>query len=288
MNTELLKAFLAVAENGGFSAAAETLHCTQSAVSLKIKRLEEATGTSLLRRTSRSVHLTEAGGTLLAYARQILYLHEEASVAVAAASRGASLRFGISEEQAMCYLPGVLSGCTRRCPDIRLEVHCDQSYVLSQRLANGLLDFALIIRHRNPTDATLMGREPLVWVARHDFAVDTSRPLPLAVNPEGCVYRARALAALAAIGRDWHVVLTSQSPVGINVAVQTGLAVTVKAQRAVPEHCRVLDARDGMPDLGEIEVVLQRAATALSPVADAFEQIVRNTLAASKWLRTAA
>ncbi len=277
-----------MSENGGFSAAAGVLHCTQSAVSLKIKRLEDEIGTPLFTRTSRTVVLTESGGTLLAYARQILHLHAEAHTAVSAAARGPSLRFGISEEQAVCYLPAILSAFTRQCPRARLEIHCDQSFLLSQRLAQGLLDFALIIRHQRTSGGRPMGHEPLVWVAGRDFAIDATQPLPLALNPEGCVYRARALDALAAAGRDWELAFTSGSPVGINVAVASGLAVTVKALRSVPADCRVLGSADGLPDLCEIEVVLQRAATALAPEADAFEHILQATLAASPWLRHAA
>jgi DNA-binding transcriptional LysR family regulator len=188
----------------------------------------------------------------------------------------------------VCYLPAILAAFTRQCPRVRLEVHCDQSFLLSQRLAQELLDFALIIRHQRMTGGRPMGREPLVWVAGRDFAIDATQPLPLALNPEGCVYRARALDALAAAGRDWELAFISGSPVGINVAVASGLAVTVKALRSVPAGCRVLTSADGLPDLGEIEVMLQRAATALALEADVFEQILRATLTAAKWLRQAA
>jgi DNA-binding transcriptional LysR family regulator len=288
MDSNLLEAFIAVAENESFSAAAELLHCTQSAVSLKIKRLEERMGTPLFERSSRSVTLTESGGTLLAYARQILHLQAEASTAVSAASRGPTLRFGISEEQGECYLPDILPAFTRQCPRARLEVHCAQSFLLSQRLEQGLLDFALVIRDQRTGAGQLMGSEPLVWVAGRDFQLDGTRPLPLALNPEGCVYRARAQHALAAAGRDWSLVFTSQSPVGINAAVAAGLVVTVKAQRSVPADCRVLDSVDGLPELGDVEVVLQRASTALAPEAAVFEQILCATLAACEWLRQVA
>ena len=75
-DNELLRAFVGVAEGGGFTRAAERLHLTQSSVSAQIKRLETQTGCALLTRSTRSVALTTQGEILLEYARNILALHE--------------------------------------------------------------------------------------------------------------------------------------------------------------------------------------------------------------------
>ena len=71
LDLDLLRCFVAVAERGGFTAAGAALGLTQSAVSLKVKRLEEVVQRRVLERTSRSVLLTRDGETLLAYARRI-------------------------------------------------------------------------------------------------------------------------------------------------------------------------------------------------------------------------
>ena len=68
-DTELLKSFLAVAENGGFTRAAKALNSTQSTISAQIQRLENEAGRPLSVRNTRSVRLTSAGETLLGYAR---------------------------------------------------------------------------------------------------------------------------------------------------------------------------------------------------------------------------
>ncbi|MEE3191346.1 MAG: LysR family transcriptional regulator, partial [Pseudomonadota bacterium] len=65
MDTQSLKAFIAVAEQKSFSAAAESLYLTQSAVSKRIKQLEEQLGTTLFDRHNRTISLTEAGEALL-------------------------------------------------------------------------------------------------------------------------------------------------------------------------------------------------------------------------------
>jgi len=270
MDPELLRAFVAVVESGGFTAAARTLHRTQSAVSLQIKRLEDRVGEPLFRRDTRNVCLSDAGGALLPYARRILRLQDQAEAALHAVGRARSLRLGISDEQALAYLPQVIPRFTARHPDVQLEVVCDLSTRLVASLAEGNLDIALTIRHGSLGTGEVVGREQLAWVARADFVNEPDRPLPVAFSPEGCIYRAYALAGLTRLQRACRIVYVSPSPTGINLAVQTGLAATVKAARAVPEGCRVLDGEPGIPALPPADVELHRAPTAVSEMADTF------------------
>jgi DNA-binding transcriptional LysR family regulator len=84
LDFDLLRAFVAVAECGGFRRAAERLHLTQSTVSQQIKRLELETGRALLRRSTRAVALTDEGEMLLGDARRLLQLEEAARRRLAA------------------------------------------------------------------------------------------------------------------------------------------------------------------------------------------------------------
>lgn len=259
MDTDLLRTFVAVAECEGFSAAARILNRTQSAVSLQIKRLEDRMGEPLFERSSRNVTLTPAGGRLLPYARRILTLQDEARRVMGDDRRGELIRLGISEEHASAHLPRLLPRFAASHPEVRLEVTCNISSLLVQDFQDGLLDIVLGIRHEPTQTGHLLGRERLVWVLQerrypHDW--DT---LPLALNPEGCIFRAHAFAALGRTDRRWEVRYTSRSPTGINVAVQSGLALTVKTPRSVPPGCRIVAADEGLPDLGQVEVELHRA-----------------------------
>ena len=78
IDTELLRTFVAIAEHGGFTRAAEAVNRTQSAVSMQMKRLEEdVLQRSLFERDGRQTRLTAEGQVLLGYARRILKLHGE-------------------------------------------------------------------------------------------------------------------------------------------------------------------------------------------------------------------
>lgn len=270
MDTDLLRAFVTVAECEGFSAAGKVLHRTQSAVSLQIKRLEAQMGQALFERTSRSVLLTAPGERLLPYARHMLKLEAEAREALGKRPRGELIRFGTSEEQAATYLPDLLSHHAARFPEARLEITCDISAALVERFQEGLLDVVLSIRHAPTASGQLLGWEPMVWVVAEQCDVHAWKTLPLALNPEGCIFRAHALSALGRAARRWELHYVSPSPTGINLAVQAGLALTVKTPRSVPRGCRLVGEAEGLPPLDQVEVELHRRPGQPSQALDAF------------------
>ncbi len=270
MDFDQLRSFVAVADSGGFSAAASQLNLTQSAVSAQIRRLEERLSVRLFDRTSRSVALTAAGGALLPYARRMLHLDALAETAVGESQERPALRFGITDEQADYHLAALLSAFAAQYPDERLAIECDVSPRLIERLQNGFLDLALVVRHGPEAGGEALDTDRLVWTARADFDLPEGAPVPLACNPEGCVYRARAVEALTGIGRRWSVRYTSQNPPALNAALAAGLAVSVKAERSVPEGCVDVGPRLGLPELAPIAVELHRAPTAVSPACEAF------------------
>src|ERR1700744_2540444 len=98
LELELLRAFVAVADCGGFHRAAERLNLTQSTVSQQIKRLELETDRPLFRRTTRSVALTDEGEMLLGDARRLLQLEEAARQRLSAPRLSGAVRLGGVEQ----------------------------------------------------------------------------------------------------------------------------------------------------------------------------------------------
>lgn len=288
MDTDLLRAFVAVADCEGFSAAARLLNRTQSAVSVQIRRLEERTGAVLFERTSRKVALTAAGERLRPYARQMLKLEDEARRIVGAEQAGELIRLGISEEQAMAYLPALLPELAASDPALRLELVCDISSALVERFQDGQIDAVLAVRHGPTQTGRLLGHERMVWVAGDGFRPDDWPVLPLALNPEGCIFRAHAAAALGRGGREWAVRYTSRSPTGLNLAVRAGLAVTVKTLRSVPRGCRIVDGRAGLPELGHVDIELHTSPARISDPFTRFVAALARIVADSQTLDHAA
>src|SRR5438552_1939676 len=122
LDIDLLRSFAAVADTGSFTAAGELVARSQSAVSVQIRRLEEAVGQSVFERTSRSLALTPSGETLLAYARRILDLNDESIRRIAEPPVSGVIRLGITEYFVPSDLPQILKRFVAAYPGVELEV----------------------------------------------------------------------------------------------------------------------------------------------------------------------
>ncbi|WP_258922446.1 LysR family transcriptional regulator, partial [Burkholderia pseudomallei] len=120
LDLDAVRAFVLVAELASFTRAADALGTTQSAVSLKLKRLEAQLGKPLLERTPRRVTLAAVGAAFLPAARELLDAHERALAALSSAQR--RLVIGVSEHVAVPDLPAVLTGLNRHDPGLTLRI----------------------------------------------------------------------------------------------------------------------------------------------------------------------
>ncbi|MDS0794889.1 LysR substrate-binding domain-containing protein, partial [Burkholderia pseudomultivorans] len=206
LDLDAVRAFVLVADLASFTRAADALGTTQSAVSLKLKRLEAHLGKPLLARTPRVVKLAADGENFLPAARALLDAHDRALGAIAAGTHRLSL--GVSEHVAVPDLPAVLTSLHRQDPGLSLEMHLGTSTNLLAQYDERRLD-AAIVRHEpgeDPPreDGTLLFTEPLAWLAAPDWTPRAGEPLPLAVLAGPCGVRAAALRALDHAGRPWR------------------------------------------------------------------------------------
>jgi DNA-binding transcriptional LysR family regulator len=263
LDLDLLRSFVSVVEAGGFTRAGERVHRTQSTVSQQIRRLEETFGRPLLHRTGKHATPTEEGERLLSYARRILALAEEARDVVARPAGDGVVRLGIPEDFAANRLARVLSKFARSRPGLRLDVRCDLSVKLRSDLERGELDLALMKRDAGGTGAIAAWPENLNWVTSRSHPIDPQHnPIPLAVFPQGCLYRNRAIHALEAAGRGWHIAYTSPNFSGIQAAVSAGLGVSILPEASLLADHRVLQRKDGFPAITNTELALIAAPDA--------------------------
>jgi DNA-binding transcriptional LysR family regulator len=273
LDLELLRSFVSVVDSGGFTRAGERVHRTQSTVSQQIKRLEESLGRPLLERNGKETVPTEEGERLLAYARRILALAEEARDVVSRPTGDAIVRLGIPEDFAAYRLTELLSDFVRARPGLRLDVRCDLSVRLRHDLERGDLDAALIKREAGEKGGVAVWPEHLRWVTgtRYPLDLGAGLPVPLAVFQQGCLYRNRAIHMLERAERIWHIAYTSPNLVSIQAAVSAGLGVSILPELAVlPDH-RLLGLEEGFPPVPDTEVALviaPGAGTATRNLAD--------------------
>src|SRR5215813_5857831 len=173
LDFELLRTFVTIADCGGFHRAAEQLNLTQSTVSQQIKRLELATQRPLLRRTTRSVALTDDGEMLLGDARRLLQLEEAARHRLAAPRLSGTVRLGVVEEIAGGSLPSALGRFAALHSGVKLEVQIGVSAPLIEELDAGRLDVVFAKRPLGTSRGHLVWREPMVWAAADSFDLAT-------------------------------------------------------------------------------------------------------------------
>jgi len=275
---DILRTFVAVVENGGFTRAAGRLGLTQSTVSIHIRRLEDGLGHRVFVRDRREHSLTAAGETLLAYARRILSLADEARIRLLEPDVGGVVRLGTPEDFATLHLPDVLSRFTRAHPQVALEVNCDFTANLLDGFSKGLYDLVLCKREpQGGGDGTKVWREPLVWAGSERLRLAPDQPVPLVLAPSPDIYRRRALAALDAANRPWRIVYTSPSLTGVQAAVRAGLGLAVLPKEMVAPGLVVAGAAAALPELPDTELALYRAPGTASKAVDMLaEHIVRS------------
>ncbi|MFG1242746.1 LysR substrate-binding domain-containing protein [Xanthobacter sp. V7C-4] len=255
LELDLLRAFVAVAETGGFTAAAEVVNRSQSAVSQKILKLEELLGRRVFERTSRSLTLTREGETLLGMARRILELNELAVRSLLEPTVG-SLRLGVSEDFMPNLLPGMLARFQRLYPGLHMELRTGLSCELLAAYDSGQLDAVIAKKDGTAQRGRVIWREQLVWMASADYQPDFERPAPLVLLPAPCTYREVMIKALDAVRRPWFAACTASSLTGIRAAVAGGLGVTVLGRSFIGPDMQALRVPDHWPALPMTEVVL--------------------------------
>lgn len=259
LDTDLLRTFVAIVDNGSFTQAARLVHRTQSAVSMQVKKLEEAVGKSLFQRDGRSVSLTAEGELLLHYARRILRLHEEAIATFTQPEMVGTVRIGTPDDYAARFLPGVLAAFARSYPRVQVAVRCEPSRNLTVALEKDELDLALVTCHPGTESGEILRWERAVWATSERHCSHEEDPVPLAVFDETCVFRIWAQKALDGVGKSYRIAYSSPSISGILAAVTAGLATTVLARSILPPGVRELRPEEGFPELPMVAIALHRA-----------------------------
>jgi DNA-binding transcriptional LysR family regulator len=263
LDPDLLRAFVAVADHRSFTRAAIMLNRTQSAVSMQIKRLEDRLGAELFNRTKANVDLSAAGEGLLGYARQILMLNEEAVSRLAERKVEGVVRLGVMDDYGTCVVPALLASFLAGYPRIHVEMETGLTSSMPARLGEAY-DLVIAMHPEGRGDGEFLRREQAVWATSASHAVEAQEPLPVALYPQGCLFRKWAIEALDAAKRPWRLAFVSHSLAAVEAVAAQGLAVTVVKAGTFPPKLRSLSDHDGLPRLPAGDICLHRA-TNLSP-----------------------
>lgn len=278
IDVDQLRTFIAIAETGSFTRAAEVVHKTQSAVSMQMKRLEERIERPIFARDGRASKLTEDGERLLDYARRIIKLNVETLAAFSKAELSGRVRLGVPDDYADRYLPEIMARFSHAYPAVELTVICEPSVDLIERIDVNDLDLAIITHMEGNRPAETFRRERLLWVSSNRHATHAQEPVPLALGRPSCRWRGTALERLEAAGHRYRVLYTSSNAGAVAAAVLAGLAVSVLPESGLRPGMRVLTAAEGFPDLPSCRIGLLRNQHESSALADALADHIIQSL----------
>lgn len=258
LDPDLLKAFLAVADQRSFTRAATRLNRTQSAVSMQIRRLEQRIAAELFRRNTTMVELTQSGESLVTYARRILALNEEAVGKLREHRLDGRVRLGVMDDYGSHVLPALLARFLALYPRIHVEMETGLTSTMLGRLGKSY-DLVIAMHGAGHESGELLRLERPVWAASATHRAWLADPLPVALYPTGCLFRKWATEALDSAGRPWRLAFVSHNLATVEAVVAEGLAVTVIKSNFLPRTLRSLSLEEGLPPLPGAEIRLHAA-----------------------------
>ena len=284
-----LAAFLAVASDRSFSAAARRLHRTQPAISQAVRRIEDELGERLFDRSSRDGTLTEAGRLLQDYAQRLLGLASEAEQAVRELQqvRRGRVIIGANEAAVHSLLPHIEQFAIHH-PKVAVDVR----RVPSRQIANGVLDRSIdfgvltfqpadrgVQTHSlGGDDVVLLTAPKHVLAGRHRVTLEeVGRQVVIAHNDPSPT-RDRVLRAYERRQTSINIQISLPSLDGIKRAVEMGIGVAL-----LPRRCALTEIARGnlvairVPELGaakQVRLVYRRTGER-SRAAEAFLEVVK-------------
>lgn len=281
MEMTALQAFLAVAEHGSFSRAADALFLTQPAVSKRIAALEDELRAPLFDRMGRRVRLTEAGETLRPHARRVLGELEASRQAVAdlQGQVGGRLRIGTSHHVGLHRLPPILRSYSAAYPDVELDLHFMDSEQACFAVDRGELELAVVTLPQQPADTLTAER---LWDDPLDIVVGPEHPLAAVARVDAETLSAYPAILPAPTTFTRRIVAAALRPRGqqLRVAMETNYLETIRMMVSVGLGWSALPRSLNEGDLVALEVpglslrrelgLVQRLGRSLGNAAAAF------------------
>lgn len=278
LDIDCVRAFVRIAELGSFTRAADMARMTQSAMSLKLKRLEERLDCKLVQRTPRHVELTARGAAFLEHARELLEVHDRAFTTLTEPRQ--KLTIGLSDHVAGPELPALVARMNAQDPQLTIEIRIGSSLDLLRDYDLRLLDAAIVRFDKGRDGGQTIANEKFSWFASQNWRPSEGEPLPIATMPEPCGVRSLAGELLDRAGIEWREVFVGGGVTAVSAAVVAGMGVSALSRRMLPLGVVDVGPRLGLPALPTLPVILHtrikngRHSDTLNALTSAFKSAI--------------
>jgi DNA-binding transcriptional LysR family regulator len=276
-----LRCFVAVAETGGFTSAAQRIHLTQSAVSQAIAGLEDALGAKLLTRTREGVVLTDMGEAALIEARALLAGAQRLAAVTRTSDKlaGATLRIGSVQSAAARLLPGWLKPFRALYPQAGITLHEGTDDEVTAWVLADAVDVGISGQAHPDLDNHIVANDDFVLVlpANHRLAKNASISLE-ALDGERAIFSGggddtQLAAALMAVGAKPQVLFMARDNSTIFGMVREGIGLTIMPDLTLPDDTTGLAVRRLTPTLRR-DLHASTHKSGLSPAGKAFMELL--------------
>lgn len=245
----LIRTFLAVAESGSMTRAAQSLSLTQGAVSQQIKRLEGYFGKQLFDRRQKRMLLTSDGEKLVASANRLLALNDEVRQLMRQPEFTGEILLGVPPDIVRPFLPPILRRFNREYPSIRVTLISDSTPVLLEMLKKKKIDLTMTTESIQGSDDELLLSDALVWIGAPNSEACHRTPLPVALGVESCGFRTSATDALNRAGIEWISICQVGSIEPVIASLEADMAIAPYMSQVIPESLSLIDSSIGLPAL---------------------------------------
>lgn len=254
LDLDAVRAFVRITELGSFTRAAQSMQATQSAVSLKLKRLEDRLDCRLIERTPRQVRLSAEGAAFLDHARALLGAHDSAVHALCTTRQ--RLTVGISDYVAGPELSLLIARLTAQDPQLLIDIRIASSKDLLQRFDQREFDAVVVRQNSGRDDGVVIAEERFGWFAAPDWRPRNDEPLPVITMPKPCGVRLIAAQSLEQAGIPWIEAFVGGGIAAVSAAVMAGLGVSAMSRRLLPLGAVDVTERLGLPQLPRFPIVI--------------------------------
>ncbi len=283
LDIDSLRALKTVADTGSVNAAADMLCVSRSAVSWKLKRMQERLGTNLLQKDGRGIALTDSGHELLVYAETILTAHDAATRRFQAVEVSGTVKIGATEGASGPVLDVLAPWARRNTDDIDVRIRVDHPVALAGWLATGEVDLAvtMVLEPDVEPDDILLWPDELVWAhsASGDFA--HLERVPLVTFGRRCFFGAVATDLLTRADVPFDVVLENPSNYGVQLALASGAGIALINRRLLTDQHTEWDRPASVAQAPGLQYVIRTASPEPSELVQMMLTQIRNAFTSS-------
>lgn len=262
----ILRTFALIAEGRTFAETASTIGRSQSAVSLQIRALERDLGTSVFCRTGARAVLTAAGERLLAHARRILYLNDEALRAREVRSTK-TIGLGLTYDLANALLPSTLAAFAVDYPDVDITLRIGPTSGLIAALRRQEIDIALGLNREDALCREIIFETRMLWAGRAGFELPSDGRVPLALRDGLSLFRLAPLDAMRD-GYEFRIATSGCDTAALFASASAGLSITTTIGLALSSPLIDLGTALKLPQLPILKYALYTHSVEPSPIRD--------------------